>query len=84
MAATSQSLRESAAAWLAALPDDADSVRSAVAPFLAMTPDERLKVLSQLVASQVALAGDRALLRYDDIEPLWPRWKDALIGGRRA
>ncbi len=66
------------------IPTDEETAADAVRPFAGMSADERLQWLSALVRSGLALAGDQQILRYDDVEPLWPRWKDPLLGaGRR-
>lgn len=51
-------------------------------PFRDMTPDQRLRAQAELVRALLAFAGDRPVLRDDDYDPLWPRWKDPLLGGR--
>jgi hypothetical protein len=64
------------------VPTDEETAEEAVRPLAGMSADERLTWLSALVDEAIALAGDRPQLHYDDFEPLWPRWKDPLIGGR--
>lgn len=63
-------------------PSEEQTAADAVRPFLAMTPDQRLRAQASLVKALLAFAGDRPVLRDDDYDPLWPRWKDPLLGGR--
>lgn len=67
-----------------AVPTDAESAIATVAPFLRMTPDERLREHAVLVRALAAFAGDRPLLRGDDLDPLSNHWKDPRLSGRRA
>lgn len=63
-------------------PSEAQSAEETVRPFRDMTPDQRLRAQAELVRALLAFAGDRPVLRDDDYDPLWPRWKDPLLGGR--
>jgi len=66
----------------ASTPSEEESAAEAVRPFADMTPEQRLRAQSELVRALLAFAGDRPVLRDDDYDPLWPRWKDPLLGGR--
>jgi len=64
------------------VPDERLAAEETVRPFRDMTPDQRLRAQAELVRALLAFAGDRPVLRDDDYDPLWPRWKDPLLGGR--
>ncbi len=64
------------------VPSEAETAEEMVRPFRDMTPDHRLRAQAALVRALLAFAGDRPILRDDDYDPLWPRWKDPLLGGR--
>ena len=63
-------------------PSGAESAASTIAPFVGMSADERLRAQSALVRALLAFAGDRPVLRDDEFDPLWPRWKDPCPGRR--
>lgn len=64
------------------IPSEEETAEATVRPFRDMTPDQRLRAQADLVRALLAFAGDRPVLRDDDYDPLWPRWKDPLLGGR--
>ena len=66
--------------YLATIPDDVDAACAAVAPYRDMTPAERWACLDELMRAMAKIHGDRPPIHDDDYEPLWPRWKDPLLG----
>ena len=82
MTAPSPTPKSQADAWLEILPSEEESIEAYVAPFRTMSPAERLAVQGDLVRALLAIAGEQPILHDEDVDPLWPRWKDPTLGGR--